>query len=206
MEIAQATQNTSGQGDAATLPAGIDKWNWGAFLLNWIWGLGNRTYISLLMFVPLVNFIMAFALGLKGSAWAWRNKQWDSVEHFRAVQKKWAWWGVGIWALWIALAVGAYFAATALMKGSDAYRLALMQVQNSAEVEGIVGTPMQGGTPSGQMEATGANGSAQLSFDVTGPTGAGTVFVTARKPLGVWKIDELVFENAASGERIELSE
>lgn len=93
-----------------------------------------------------------------------------------------------------------------MMKGSDAYRLALTHVQNSAEVEAIVGTPMQGGTPSGQMEATDANGSAQLSFDVTGPTGAGTVFVTASKPLGVWKIDELVFEDGASGERIELGE
>lgn len=42
--------NTSGQGKNATVPAEIDRWNWGAFLLNWIWGIGNHTFIALLMF------------------------------------------------------------------------------------------------------------------------------------------------------------
>ena len=72
-------ENTSGQGSATAVPAEIDRWNWGAFLLNWIWGIGNNTFIALLMFVPLVNVVMAFVLGAKGSAWAWRNKRWDSV-------------------------------------------------------------------------------------------------------------------------------
>jgi hypothetical protein len=40
--------NTSGQGERAHVPAEIDRWNWGAFLLNWIWGIGNDTYIALL--------------------------------------------------------------------------------------------------------------------------------------------------------------
>jgi hypothetical protein len=76
-------ENTSGQGKSASIPAEIDRWNWGAFLLNWIWGIGNNTYIALLMFVPFVNMVMLFVLGFKGSAWAWRNKRWG--EH-RAVQ------------------------------------------------------------------------------------------------------------------------
>ena len=80
-------ENTSGQGAAAALPAGIDRWNWGAFWLNWIWGLGNNTFVALLMFVPLANLIMPFVLGARGSAWAWRHKRWDSVEHFERVQR-----------------------------------------------------------------------------------------------------------------------
>ena len=83
-------ENTSGQGAAAVVPPEIQGWNWGAMLLNWIWGLGNSTYIALLMFIPLVNFVMFFVLGAKGNEWAWRNKRWDSVEHFRSVQRKWA--------------------------------------------------------------------------------------------------------------------
>jgi hypothetical protein len=43
--------NTSGQGVGAVVPPEIDCWNWGAFLLNWIWGIGNNTFIALLMFV-----------------------------------------------------------------------------------------------------------------------------------------------------------
>src|SRR5689334_653026 len=75
--------NTSGRGERAIVPPEIQRWNWGAFLLNWIWGIGNDTYIALLMFVPLVNFVMMFVLGAKGSAWAWRNRRWHDIEHFK---------------------------------------------------------------------------------------------------------------------------
>jgi len=89
-------ENTSGQGALARVPLEIKKWNWGAFLLNWIWGLGNKVYIMLLCLIPYVGFIMAIVGGVKGSEWAWRYKRWDSIEHFKRVQKKWAMWGIGI--------------------------------------------------------------------------------------------------------------
>jgi hypothetical protein len=38
--------------DAKDVPADIDRWNWGAFLLNWTWGVGNNTFIALLTLVP----------------------------------------------------------------------------------------------------------------------------------------------------------
>jgi hypothetical protein len=83
--------------DPKTIPAEIDRWNWGAFLLNWIWGVGNNTYIALLTLIPFFGLIMLFVLGAKGSAWAWRNGRWDSVEHFKRAQRKWAIWGLVIW-------------------------------------------------------------------------------------------------------------
>lgn len=86
--------NTSGMGKASEVPEGISGWSWGAFLLNWIWALGNRTWIGLLCWIPYVGIIMAFVLGFKGREWAWRNKRWDSVEHFESVQKRWSFWGV----------------------------------------------------------------------------------------------------------------
>jgi hypothetical protein len=52
----------------ADIPEEIDRWNWGAFLLNWIWGLGNNTFIALLTLVPFVGLVMPFVLGAKGSA------------------------------------------------------------------------------------------------------------------------------------------
>ena len=58
-------ENNSGQGKNSTLPPEIKGWNWGAFFLNWIWGIGNSTFIALLMFVPIVNFAMPFVLGAK---------------------------------------------------------------------------------------------------------------------------------------------
>ena len=82
--------NTSGEGAASTVPAEVLHWNWGAFGFSWLWGIFNGTWIALLALIPVVNIIMVFVLGAKGSEWAWRNKRWESVEHFRRVQKRWS--------------------------------------------------------------------------------------------------------------------
>ncbi len=82
--------NTSGQGKDAVLPAEIRGWNWGAFGLNWIWGIGNKTYFALFALIPLVGIVMAFILGADGNKLAWQNKHWNSIEHFKKTQKLWA--------------------------------------------------------------------------------------------------------------------
>ena len=87
-------ENNSGGGSSVIPPPGIKGWSWGAFLLNWIWAIGNRTWIGLLCLVPYVGFLMGFYLGVRGRELAWRNKRWDSIEHFNKVQKKWSTWGV----------------------------------------------------------------------------------------------------------------
>jgi hypothetical protein len=97
--------NTSGQGSDAVVPPEIDRWNWGAFLLSWIWGLGNRVYIALPALIPGVGLVMAFVLGVKGSTWAWRKKTWPSIERFRAVQRQWAIAGLVVWGVLFALGI-----------------------------------------------------------------------------------------------------
>jgi len=92
----QRVENTSGTGKGAAIPDGVPGWSWGAFLLNWIWGLGNGTYIALLCLLPYVGFGFAIWMGIKGRELAWQNKRWDSVEHFNAVQRKWSVWSVAI--------------------------------------------------------------------------------------------------------------
>ncbi|WNV04234.1 EI24 domain-containing protein [Candidatus Methylospira mobilis] len=103
--------NTSGQDNNKAVPAEIDRWNWGAFLLSWIWGIGNNTFIALLTFVPVVGFIMPFVLGAKGNAWAWRNKEWESIEHFKAVQRKWVLWAGIAYLFFIASTIGIFIIA-----------------------------------------------------------------------------------------------
>ncbi len=119
-------ENTSGQGKTASVPEGIKGWSWGAFLLNWIWAVFNRTWIGLLVFVPLIGFIMTFVLGFKGREWAWRNKRWDSVEHFNRVQKKWSFWGVILGFVWIVFILG-ILAAVAI----PAYKSYQIRVQEA---------------------------------------------------------------------------
>lgn len=122
MSVEMNDSNTSGQGSSAYVPEEIKGWNWGAFLLNWIWAIGNQTYIGLLALVPYVGFIMAIILGIKGSEWAWQNRRFESVEQFRAVQAAWTKWGVIVFiasiviaVLWVAILVPLVMHAAATM-------------------------------------------------------------------------------------------
>jgi len=90
----KADGNTSGMGKMYPVPEEVKGWSWGAFFLNWIWAIGNQTWIGLLALVPYLGFIVAIILGVKGREWAWQNKRWDSVEHFNRVQRQWSTWGV----------------------------------------------------------------------------------------------------------------
>ncbi len=87
--------NNSGM-KADELPEGVKGWSWGAFCLNGIWAGFNRTYIGLLAFLPYVGFLVSIYLGFKGRELAWKNKRWESLEHFNRVQRKWSVWGVGL--------------------------------------------------------------------------------------------------------------
>jgi hypothetical protein len=102
----------SGMGANSPIPPEIQGWNWGGFLLTWIWGVGNNVWISLISLfglVPYIGWIVSLAmmiiLGLRGNEWAWQNKKWDSIEHFKNTQKRWMWWGVGVLAAQIILAI-----------------------------------------------------------------------------------------------------
>jgi serine/threonine protein kinase len=111
--------NTSGHGnifdDSVPVPDEIKGWNWGAFLMPWLWPFTNHVWIGLLCFVPQIGWLMAIALGFKGNEWAWKSKRWRSIEHFKAHQRGWAIAGIlfGIpfsliaWGMAFAFIVGA---------------------------------------------------------------------------------------------------
>jgi hypothetical protein len=82
--------NSSGQGELSVVPDELKGWNWGAFAYSWIWGLAHDTYVAMLAILPVFNIIMPIVLGIKGNEWAWRNKKWDSIAHFKRVQRNWA--------------------------------------------------------------------------------------------------------------------
>ena len=105
--------NMSGKGSSYPVPDIIaDKFNWGACLLTWIWGIGNRTYITLLILLagcsyvfPIAGWVVSLAMqiwfGVKGNEWAWQNKRFESIEAFHNYQKKWAIAGTIIYLLTI---------------------------------------------------------------------------------------------------------
>lgn len=94
------------------------SFSWGAFWLNWIWGVGNGIWASLLIiplgFVPAIIitifranltannswviflvmflFVLFIALwfGFKGYSWAWKRKGNLSPEAFKYGEKVWS--------------------------------------------------------------------------------------------------------------------
>jgi len=178
----------------ADIPPELDRWNWGAFLLNWIWGLGNDTFIALLTLVPGLGFIMMIVLGLRGSRWAWRNGRWDSVEHFRRVQRLWAIWGVVVWLGCAVLGAAFFGGIFSLLKNSEAYQLGATRLQASTEAAKALGTPITTGVPNGSIKISGDTGEATLNFSASGPKASGRVSLTAEKKAGVWSLKSLRLE------------
>jgi hypothetical protein len=178
----------------AEIPPELDRWNWGAFLLNWIWGIGNDTFIALLSLVPGLGFIMMIVLGLRGSRWAWRNGRWDSVEHFKHVQRRWAIWGVVVWIGAIVLCGSTFGVAFYMLSNSDAYRLGAARIQASTEVADLLGTPITTGIPNGSIKISSDTGQAKLNFSASGPKASGQVSLTAEKKAGVWTLQTLTLE------------
>lgn len=69
----------------------LQKFNWGAFIGTWIWGLFNKSYKTLFM-IPLcfttASFPFMLICGLKGNKWAYKNKNYDNLEQFHKEQSK----------------------------------------------------------------------------------------------------------------------
>jgi hypothetical protein len=106
--------NTSGQ-PGAIVPLEIQQmgWNWGAFLLHWIWAIAHSAWVGFVL-AFFLNPIGAIYLGIKGNELAWQNRHWDSIEQFQETQKAWTKWGVivliasvAIWIVVMVLSAGA---------------------------------------------------------------------------------------------------
>jgi hypothetical protein len=108
--------NTSGMGEQSVVPPEIQGLNWGAFLLSWIWGLGNGVMIALLaLIIPFFNIYLL----IKGNELAWKAKRWDSVEAFQATQRKWMMAGLILIGVTLALVCISFFLIFVLAAASS---------------------------------------------------------------------------------------
>lgn len=92
------------------LPEELKKFNWGACNFTWLWGVFNKSFITLwfILVTCLCNLIndgelvfgrillcacicLPFQIwfGIKGNEWAWKNKRWKNIKHFNRVQRIW---------------------------------------------------------------------------------------------------------------------
>lgn len=174
----------------AEIPAELNRWNWGAFFLNWIWGIGNSVFIALLCLIPVVNLVMMIVLGLKGSEWAWRNRAWRDAEHFRSVQRKWAIAGVAIWVL----VIGGIFTSIAsvpyAIKNSEVYAISMDAARANQQVNDSLGDGWDDAFWVFGSLAVNAGGAGQAAFSipVSGPKGSGSLVTRGIRTGGVWDV------------------
>jgi hypothetical protein len=172
----------------AEIPPELDRWNWGAFFLNWIWGIGNSTFIALLALVPFVNIVMIFVLGARGSRWAWRNRYWRDAEHFRKTQRNWAIAGLIIWVLFFGAAAGMIGGIPYIMKSNEAYEMTMDSIRSDERVKAAIGANLSdsywiGGKVSVNADGT---GEAKLDIPIEGENGAGSAVSYAVRNGGKW--------------------
>ena len=98
-------------------PACLNKWNWGAFWLGWIWGVGNGVYWPLICLIPYVGqvatLIIIFILGANGSRYAW-EKYTGTAADFDAKQQSWATAG---WIYFVVVIIISIIAVIAIVSG-----------------------------------------------------------------------------------------
>lgn len=94
------------------LPKEIRHFNWGAFLLNWVWGVMHKKYITLLIIpagiIPIIGpLAMAIWFGFKGNQWARESQEWENTSKFNDCQKSWIrlWLVLFIFGLILALKI-----------------------------------------------------------------------------------------------------
>lgn len=90
------------------IPSGIQGWSWGAFLLSFFWAIRFRVWWGLLSLIPGLGLGVLIWLGIKGREMAWRKGQWDSVDAFSRVQRRWSMAGIALTLLGSVLLVGVY--------------------------------------------------------------------------------------------------
>ncbi len=87
--------------------------SWGACGLHWVWGVGNKVYIALLVFafawVPYLGQAACLGfqiwLGVNGHRLAWQNRRFASFAQYQETMRIWNAWGVGLFIGAIVLGV-----------------------------------------------------------------------------------------------------
>ncbi|NQT34062.1 hypothetical protein HQ587_02635 [bacterium] len=94
LERGSFPDNDSGRGSESQLPEELQGLNWGALMMNFLWGLAMKVPWTWLCLIPLFGSIFPIYMWIKGNEWAWQYRRWDSVEQFRRIQMAWTIWGL----------------------------------------------------------------------------------------------------------------
>lgn len=126
------------------------------------------------------------------------------------------WWGrnwkwvvpvgcFGVVTLIVGFALVIIFVVFGFIKSSDAYTGAVSRAKAHPAVKAALGTPIEEGLlVTGNINVSGASGTANLAATLSGPKGEGTLYIVATKTAGTWTYSTLVFEITKTKQKIDL--
>ena len=120
----------------------VIKFNWGAFLGTWIWGLFNRSYKTLWM-IPLTITPAAFPFslicGMKGNEWAYKNKPVENLEKFHDNQRMQAVvWSILAPILSIVISVSILLGGVSFVKNIEKQHPGIVKIQMEKGFKSII--------------------------------------------------------------------
>ena len=122
----------------------LKRFNWGALLMGWIWGIFNRTWITLiqlpLSYIPKVGWIFglicAVVFGFKGNSWAFKHKNFESSEDFHNYQRKFIYAGIVMLLLTFFASFITVRTTMLIAKGYSEIALYMVQLASAAVIGG----------------------------------------------------------------------
>ncbi len=184
-----------------TVPDAIKKWNWGAFLLSFFWSIRHGVWIGLLTLVPVVGWLMSLILAAKGNEWAWRKRDYTSVEEFLNTQKLWTKWGLIIWGsvfVFFGLTIGGIFYK---MDTSSSTKQVIKIINNNEKISQYLGAPVKKiSFVQGSIEReSGKSTKSHINFEVQGTKQKARVYAELREfnheLNNMWYVDKLYIKN-----------
>lgn len=105
----------------------------------------------------------------------------------------------------VGIAGALFCGVVSILKSSDAYKTGLQSVQNSSEVEAMIGAPVEAGFwLIGSVEINGGSGRANISFPVSGSNGSGQLHIVGKKIAGTWEYSVITFHSGEDEQTVDL--
>jgi hypothetical protein len=106
-----------------------------------------------------------------------------------------------------ALSIGSLACIGAIMKSSDAYKIAVARARADPRVLTAIGSPLkEGWLITGNINVNNTSGRAEIAIPISGPQSKATIYVNASKAESEWHYSTLVVEIKNTRERIDLQE
>jgi succinate dehydrogenase hydrophobic anchor subunit len=200
----------------------LPRWNWGAFFLTWIWGLGNRSFVGLSLFLVVIGVASVKAMIINYASWlnrdwvmqgltylifaymiamhllhGWYGYRWawndESEQSFVRFQRKQRIWGISGAIIWLLLLLS-MTSAVYWLKQNQIFQQSLAIAKNDPILQTYIGKPINVSLWSlrGEVSQQDRTGSAYYKFTAKGQWQSAVVVVEARKEQGVWAIKQQI--------------